>query len=293
VRHLALAVLLAALIAGPARAADGPTVRFDTSLGNIDVRLFEGDAPNTVATFLRYAAAGAYDSSYFHRSVRDFIIQGGGYRLVDGQTTPIGELIADSDPFKRSNQRGTLAIARRPGEPNRSTSQWFFNQADNTSLDQSSANYTVFGRVNDRASLAVMDAIGALRIIDGSGGQAGSAFGELPVMDYAGGTLANENLVVVRSVKLVPEPQPPYALPFKLRRSNLVVHKTKRQIRVAVRRVPAGTNVVARLRKAIAVAAAPAGTASLKLRRPSGKAKLKVTATPPGVKPSTVAIALK
>jgi cyclophilin family peptidyl-prolyl cis-trans isomerase len=291
-RHALLIALLTLVLMGPARAADGPTVRFDTSLGDIDVRLFSDDAPNTVATFLRYVASGAYDSSYFHRSVRDFIIQGGGYRWVDGQSAPINELIADPDPFKRSNQRGTLAVARRPGRPNVSTSQWFFNQADNASLDASSDNYTVFGRVNDRASLAVMDAIGALQIIDGSGGQSGSAFGELPVVDYAGGQITADNLVLVRSIKVVPDSRLPYALPFKLKRSMVAVKRRKNRLRITVKRLPAGTNVVARLRGRRAVASAPRGTARLVLARPGGKRKrkLKITATPPGIKASSVVL---
>ena len=290
-RRVVLTLFLTLLAAAPARAADGPTVRFDTSLGNIDVRLFADAAPNTVQTFMRYVAAGAYDSSYFHRSVRDFVIQGGGYRSVNGQTTPINELIADGDVRTRPNQRGTLAVARLPGQPNRSTSQWFFNQSDNPALDASADNYTVFGRVNDRASLAVMDAIGALEIIDGSGGQAGSAFGELPVRDYAGGSLTDANLVFVRSIAVVPEPAPSYALPFALKRSMVAVKRKGKRLLVTVRRLPAGTNVVARLRGRTAVAAAPRGTARLALPRRPGK--LRVTVTPPGEEPSAAALRVR
>ncbi len=248
-----------------------------------------------MATFLRYVNAQTYDNSYFHRSVRDFIIQGGGYRLVDGKSEAINELLGDPDPFKRSNQRGTLAIARLPGQPNRSTSQWFFNQADNASLDASSDNYTVFGRVNDRASLAVMDAIGALQIIDGSGGQSNSPFGELPVQNYAGGTLSNDNLVLVRSVRIVPDRSAPYALPFKLRRSNVTAKRKGKRLKVIVRRLPAGTNLAGRFRRALAVATAPSGTAKLVFRKPRAKkkAKLKLTATPPGERASKVTLKLR
>lgn len=280
------ALLLLALAgwAGPA-SADGPTVRFDTSLGAIDVRLLPGDAPNTVATFLRYVSSGAYTDSYFHRSVRNFVLQGGGYTQRDGTSAPINELLADGDPFKRSNQRGTLAVARVSGQPNRSTSQWFFNQGDNASLDASADNYTVFGRVNDRASLAVMDAIGALDIIDGSGGQANSAFGELPVRNYAGGALKDEHLVFVRTIAVVPEDATPYALPFKLRRSDVRVRRRA----VVVRRLPADTHVVVRRGRFRAVTTAPRGTARVRLRRRKG-AKVKVTVTPPGVAPSSVTV---
>ncbi len=148
-----IVIAAAFVLAAPARAADGPTVRFDTSLGAIDVRLLPDDAPNTVATFLRYVADKTYDSTYFHRSVADFIIQGGGYKTANNQTTPVNELLSDVDPFKRSNTRGTIATAKLPGQPNRATSQFFFNEADNSALDDDAENYTVFGRINDRASL--------------------------------------------------------------------------------------------------------------------------------------------
>ena len=285
IRRASLTLLLALALAGPAR-ADGPTARFDTSLGVIDVRLLPEDAPNTVATFLRYVASGAYTDSYFHRSVRDFVLQGGGYTQRNGTSAPVNELLADGDPFKRSNQRGTLAVARVAGQPNRSTSQWFFNQSDNASLDASADNFTVFGRVNDRASLAVMDAIGALDIIDGSGDQANSAFGELPVRDYAGGELKDANLVFVRTITVVPEDATPYAVPFRLRRSNVRVRRRA----VVVRRLPADTHVVVRRGRLKRVTTAPRGTARVPLRRRKGT-KLKVTVTPPGVAPSSVTIA--
>ena len=295
-RRVVLIALLALLAAVPAaRAAHGPTVRFDTSLGTIDVRLFPEEAPNTVDTFLRYVAGRAYDSSYFHRSVRDFVVQGGGYRWVDGASEPVDELLGDADPFFRRNTRGTIAVARVPGQPQRSTSQWFFNLSDNASLDQSPDNYTVFGRVNDRASLAVVDAIGALRIIDASGGQSGSAFSELPVRDYEGGEIAERHLVIVRSVTVVPEPQVPYALPFRLKRSMVATRRKRGRLRVVVRRLPAGTNVAARLRGRLAVATAPRGTARLVLRVPRRKRKatLRIRVTPPGVQASGVALRVR
>lgn len=289
-KWLVIAVLLLAC-AAPARAADGPTVRFDTSLGAIDVRLLPDDAPNTVATFLRYVADRSYDSTYFHRSVSDFIIQGGGYRSVNNQTTPVDELLADTDPFKRSNTRGTLATAKLPGQPDRATSQFFFNQSDNSAIDDDPENYTVFGRVNDRASLAIMDAIGDLQIVDASGGQSNSAFSQLPVRNYSGGEITDANLVFVKSISIVPEPRPPYALPFKLRKGNVAVRKTKRRLKVTLRRLPTGTNVIARLKGRLAVAAAPAGTAKLTL--PRRKGKLRITVTPPGQKASSVTIRVR
>lgn len=299
-RRIAIISVLAALAmaAGTpaARAADGPTVRFDTSLGHVDVRLLPEAAPNTVHTFLRYVADRAYDSSYLHRSVRNFILQGGGFRWVGETSERINELLADSDPFAWRNRRGTLAVARVPGQPERATSQWFFNLADNTSLDDPALGHTVFGRVNDRASLAVLDAIGALPIIDASGGQPGSAFGELPVRDYQGGPVERRHTVVVRSIEVVPDRALPYALPFKLRKSHVRARRAgRKQLRIVVRRLPAGSNVAARFRGRLALATAPRGTARLKLRAPrkAKKAKLRVVVTPPGITASSVTLRLR
>src|SRR5205807_6250752 len=61
----------------------GQTVRFETNLGNINVQLLPTDAPKTVANFLQYANSGAFNGSFIHRSVANFVIQGGGYTWSD------------------------------------------------------------------------------------------------------------------------------------------------------------------------------------------------------------------
>ncbi len=294
-RHL-LALVLSLVAAAPATAADGPTVRFATTLGDIDVRLFGEDAPNTVATFLRYVADRSYDGTYFHRSVRDFIIQGGGYRQSDGRTSSVDEILADTDPFNRSNRRGTLATAKLPGQPNRSTSQWFFNLDDNGSLDAHADNYTVFGRVDTRSSLRVIDAIGALPIIDAGGGNQSSAFGELPVRDYTSGAIEDRHLIYVDSVTIVGDPRPPYALPFKLARSMIRVRRRRARVRVTVRRLRDGTNLRATIGGRLkAIATAPSGRAVMRfsLARRKRRPRLRITATPPGERASAVVIRLR
>lgn len=292
-RRLLLLVVLSLAAAGPARAADGPTVRFATTLGDIDVRLLPDDAPNTVATFERYVANRSYDGSYFHRLVRDFILQGGGYKQTNEQTSTVDTIFGDPDPFKRSNLRGTLATAKLPGQPNTSTSQWFFNLADNTSLDSSSDDYTVFGRVDNRSSLTVLDTIAALPIIDASGGQQASAFGELPVRNYTSGQIKDANLVYVNAITIVPDRRPPYALFFKLRTSMIAVKRHGARVTVRVKRLRDGTNLTVAIgRRIVALATAPAGRATLRFRR-RGPAKLRVTATPPGEPASSVVVPLK
>ena len=54
-------------------------IRFETTLGDFTVELFEKEAPETVVNFLKYIDAGFFDGTIFHRIVPGFVIQGGGF----------------------------------------------------------------------------------------------------------------------------------------------------------------------------------------------------------------------
>src|SRR5262245_11677260 len=131
--------------------AQGTVVRFVTSSGNVDVRLYNSLTPNSVTNFMNYVTTNKYNGSFIHRvpqqqtgGTSNFVVQGGGFLLNNsifaaaGITTnpPIG------DEFNISNTRGTLAFAKNAQG---ATSQWFFNIGDNSFLD--AQNFTVFGRV--------------------------------------------------------------------------------------------------------------------------------------------------
>ncbi len=179
-----------------------PIVRFNTVLGNIDVQLDPTDAPNTVNNFLTYVYAGSYNSSFIHRSVPGFIIQGGGYTY--DSTNGAQTIVANSpviNEYKRSNLRGTIAMAKLSNDPNSATDQWFFNLADNSAnLNNQDGGFTAFGSIVNTDGLAVMDAIAALQVIN-----AGSPFDQLPVINYtSGGTVTGNNLVLVNSITLLP-----------------------------------------------------------------------------------------
>ena len=75
--------------AGLSALEQGTVVRMETSLGNIDIELFDDDAPQTVANFLKYANDGDYTNSFIHRSVPGLIIQGGGFTFVNNTTAPV------------------------------------------------------------------------------------------------------------------------------------------------------------------------------------------------------------
>jgi cyclophilin family peptidyl-prolyl cis-trans isomerase len=177
----------------------GQVVQFDTVRGTFNAELLANDAPRTVANFLNYVNRGAYTNSIFHRSVRNFVIQGGGF-AVSGSTVntiPTDAPIALEN--KVSNLRGTMAMART-NDLNSATSQWFVNTGNNAGqLDTTNGGYTVFARVLGNG-MTVADSIAALTIFDASA-ILNSAFNELPLL----GLPANPaNLVVVRSVRPVP-----------------------------------------------------------------------------------------
>lgn len=116
-----------------------------TSKGTIKVDLWEDKAPLSVANFLQYAEDDHYDQTVFHRVVKGFVIQGGGFAAP---FTGSGAPKATHGPIPQeslgtAHEEGTLAMART-NDPNSATSQWFINTARNTNLD---SGYTVFGKV--------------------------------------------------------------------------------------------------------------------------------------------------
>ena len=199
-------ILSVALLSGSqtlfAQGANNPLVRFHTDLGDIDVELLQNIAPKTVANFLGYVNSGAYDNSFIHRSSPSFVIQGGGYKFVNGQVVSIPQGAAVVNEFHVSNTRGTLAMAKLAGNPNSATNQWFFNEMDSNaaSLDTENGGFTVFGQITNASGLSVMDMIAAVPIYN-----FGSPFDELPLRNYMGGTIQDPNLVHVIWIKVLPQ----------------------------------------------------------------------------------------
>ena len=179
------------------------TVRLATSFGAIDIVLYDAATPLTVANFLTYVNSGAYGSSFVHRSVPGFVIQGGGYVWDDATNrvvaVPAQPPVANEFSASRSNRRGTVAMAKLGEDPNSATSQWFINLADNSSnLDNQNGGFTVFGKVTT-SSMAVVDAIAGLPRLN-----AGSPFDALPVVGtVANGVIGKPNLVVVSHATVV------------------------------------------------------------------------------------------
>ncbi len=130
--------------------AANPKVKIETSKGTMIIELYPDKAPVTVTNFLAYVNAGTYDGTIFHRVIKNFMNQGGGF-------TPDFKKIANKDPIKNEadnglkNLKDTIAMART-GQPHSATNQFFLNTADNAFLDHSSKTsrgwgYTVFGKI--------------------------------------------------------------------------------------------------------------------------------------------------
>ncbi|MBT8054445.1 MAG: hypothetical protein HKN57_14525 [Xanthomonadales bacterium] len=168
-------------------------VTMETPFGDVQIELFDAEAPATVANFLNYVNSGAYKDSFIHRSVPGFVIQGGGYYLVDGNPAAIETNAPVVNEPGISNTRGTIAMAKQEGNPDSATSQWFFNLADNSDpLDNSNGGFTVFGQVLGNG-MDVIDQIADLQVWGFA-----PPFSELPLIDYPGiGDVTDENLVMI------------------------------------------------------------------------------------------------
>lgn len=143
--------------------------RLETSHGTIVIELYEDKAPLHVANFLQYAEEGLYDGTVFHRVVKGFVIQGGGYAAPLGSTP--SERPTEWGPIPTEvwsgsqHLEGTLGMART-NDPNSATSQWFINLVRNAGLD---AGYTVFGAVVE--GMDVAKAIGNVPVSNKAGMQ--------------------------------------------------------------------------------------------------------------------------
>jgi len=121
----------------------GTYARFETTMGNFTIELFEQQVPNTVANFVKLAENHFYDGVVFHRVIDRFMIQGGD-PTGTGRGGP-GYTFADEIlPLLKHNSEGTLSMAN--AGPNTNGSQFFITLAPTPHLD---GHHTVFGKVSE------------------------------------------------------------------------------------------------------------------------------------------------
>ena len=143
---------------------------FETTLGNIEIELFEKEAPVTTANFLGYVDDGFFDGLIFHRVMNGFMIQGGGFEPGMKQKKTKAPIQNEATNGLK-NKRGTLAMART-NVVDSATAQFFVNLVDNDFLDHagpSNYGYAVFGKVT--SGMDVIDQIAKVATTNRAGHQ--------------------------------------------------------------------------------------------------------------------------
>jgi peptidyl-prolyl cis-trans isomerase B (cyclophilin B) len=136
------------------------TVELHTTQGVIRIELDEAKAPVTVANFLEYVKAGHYDGTVFHRVIKGFMVQGGGFEPGMKQKPTKGEITNEANNGLK-NDKYTVAMARTSA-PHSASAQFFINGTNNDFLNFKSETaqgwgYAVFGKVT--AGTEVVDQI--------------------------------------------------------------------------------------------------------------------------------------
>jgi cyclophilin family peptidyl-prolyl cis-trans isomerase len=124
-------------------------VVLETSLGVIEIELNGAKAPKTVENFVAYVKEGFFDGLVFHRVIKGFMVQGGGFEPDGTWRSPTRDPVESEAGNGLKNLRGTIAMARS-SDPNSATSQFYINTVDNSNLDYPKPDgygYTVFGTV--------------------------------------------------------------------------------------------------------------------------------------------------
>lgn len=125
-------------------------ITFKTTLGDIKIAVNHEKAPVTAANFEKYAKEGFYNGTIFHRVIKGFMAQGGGF-ASGMEEKDTNDSIKNEANNGLSNKRGTLAMARTQ-DPHSASAQFFINLVDNDFLDFKSETtqgwgYCVFGEV--------------------------------------------------------------------------------------------------------------------------------------------------
>ena len=178
-RLSALCGLVLALCANGALAQK--YVCMESNKGEWCMELLRSSAPVTVDNFLRYVTNGDYTNMFLHRSVPGFVVQGGGYGIDnEGFLFNVRSYGTIVNEFKRSNLRGTVAMAKLGNNVNSASNQWFVNLGNNAAnLDSQNGGFTVFAEIVH--GMDVIDRIAAFRVGNVSSIFGLSALGEVPL----------------------------------------------------------------------------------------------------------------
>ncbi len=131
--------------------------------GNIKVELDADTAPITVTNFINLVKDKFYDGLTFHRIIKGFMIQGGASNKA--VKTIKGEFSSNGIVNNISHVRGVISMARRDGDNDSASTQFFIMHKDNLSLD---GNYAAFGHVIE--GMDVVDEIAKVEYMEGTNG---------------------------------------------------------------------------------------------------------------------------
>ena len=208
-----------------------PRVELKTNLGKITLELMPEQAPVSVENFLSYAQSGFYKGAIFHRVLKGFLIQGGGY-TTNFEAKPTRPPIINEANNGLKNTRGSVAMARLP-DPNSATSQFFINTAENGFLDYSSTQegYAVFGQVTE--GIDIVDKIQAVatKEVDNIGKN-------VPVESVIIEEVKIENMPVLKTV----ESKPPVTTPTVEKTPEKSSMKTEAPAEVKSEKLPVEKN---------------------------------------------------
>ena len=148
-------------------------VKLTTNHGPIVIELDHAKAPLSAANFLNYVRKGHYDGTVFHRVIKGFMIQGGGFEVGMKQKATDAQIQNEANNGLK-NAHYTLAMART-NAPHSATAQFFINTTNNGFLDFKSESpsgwgYAVFGKVVE--GMDIVDKIGTVKTGRGPGGHA-------------------------------------------------------------------------------------------------------------------------
>ena len=147
-----------------AEMATNTIINVKTSLGDIKIELFNDKAPITAENFKKYIESDYFANSIFHRVIKDFMVQGGGFTMEMEEKETMSPIKNEANNMV-SNERGTIAMART-NDPHSASAQFFINLKDNVFLDFKSETtqgwgYCVFGKV-----IEGMEVIDKIAIVD-------------------------------------------------------------------------------------------------------------------------------
>ena len=146
---------------GKSVASDDEVAVLETTYGRIVIEFLPNDAPRHVANFKELAAEGFYNGMKFHRlakkSDRTIAIQGGDPNSINGapstwgQGQPGQKTVEAEFSSTLKHERGIVSAARKGGDVNSATSQFFICIASEPNWD---GQYSIFGKVIDGMNVA-------------------------------------------------------------------------------------------------------------------------------------------